>query len=46
MMTIRFLKDAPFKGSLGVYFAIKLAVLVLAVVLALVVLALRFFGVV
>jgi hypothetical protein len=35
VMTIRFLKDAPFKGSHGVYFAIKLAVLVLAVLLAL-----------
>jgi hypothetical protein len=41
VMTIRFLKDAPFKGSHGVYFAIKLAVLVLAVLLAL-----HFFGVV
>ena len=35
VMTIRFLNDAPFKGSHGVYFAIKLAVLVLAVLLAL-----------
>jgi hypothetical protein len=34
-MTIRFLKDAPFKGSHGVYLAIKLIVLVLAVLLAL-----------
>ena len=34
-MTIRFLKDAPFKGSQGVYLAIKLIVLVLAVLLAL-----------
>ncbi|MGE5261186.1 MAG: hypothetical protein ACM3MH_09970 [Actinomycetota bacterium] len=34
-MTIRFLKDAPFKGSHGVYFVIKLAVLVLALLLAL-----------
>jgi hypothetical protein len=32
---IRFLKDAPFKGSQGVYVIIKLAVLVLAVLLAL-----------
>jgi hypothetical protein len=32
---IRFLKDAPFEGSHGVYFAIKLAVLVLALLLAL-----------
>ena len=30
-----FLKDAPFKGSHGVYFVIKLVVLVLAVMLAL-----------
>ncbi|WP_280138247.1 hypothetical protein [Methyloceanibacter stevinii] len=30
-----FLKDTPFKGSKGVYLAIKLAVLVLAVLLAL-----------
>jgi hypothetical protein len=30
-----FLKDVPFKGSRRVYLAIKLAVLVLAVVLAL-----------
>ena len=29
-----FLKDAPFKGSKHVYLAIKLAVLVLAVLLA------------
>ena len=34
-MTIRVLKDAPFKGSHGVYFAIKLAVLLLALPLAL-----------
>jgi hypothetical protein len=34
-MTIRFLKDAPFKGSHGVYFVIKLVILVLAVLLAL-----------
>jgi len=34
-MTIRFLKDAPFKGSHGVYFAIKIAVLLLALVLVL-----------
>ena len=32
---IRFLKDAPFKGSHGVYFVIKLAVLALAALLAL-----------
>jgi hypothetical protein len=32
---IPFLKDAPFKGSHGIYFAIKLAVLALALVLAL-----------
>lgn len=32
---IRFLKDAPFKGSHGVYFVIKLVVLVLALLLAL-----------
>ncbi|MGC1711916.1 MAG: hypothetical protein WA717_10025 [Methyloceanibacter sp.] len=32
---IRFLKDAPFKGSHGVYLVIKLAVLALAVLLAL-----------
>jgi hypothetical protein len=31
----QFLKDAPFKGSRGVYFVIKLAVLALAVLLAL-----------
>jgi hypothetical protein len=31
----QFLKDAPFKGSRRVYFAIKLVVLVLAVLLAL-----------
>lgn len=30
-----FLKDTPFKGSKGVYLAIKIAVLVLAVLLAL-----------
>jgi hypothetical protein len=30
-----FLSDAPFKGSARVYFAIKLVVLVLAVLLAL-----------
>jgi hypothetical protein len=30
-----FLKDAPFKGSRGVYFVIKLVVLVLALLLAL-----------
>jgi hypothetical protein len=30
-----FLKDAPFKGSHGVYFVIKLVVLVLALLLAL-----------
>jgi hypothetical protein len=34
-MTIRFLKDAPFKGSHGVYFAIKIAVLAIALLLAL-----------
>ena len=34
-MTIRFLKEAPFKGSHGVYFAIKLGVIVLAILLAL-----------
>ena len=34
-MTIRFLKDAPFKGSHGVYFVIKLVVLVIALLLAL-----------
>ncbi len=32
---IGFLKDSPFKGSHGVYFIIKLVVLVLAVLLAL-----------
>jgi hypothetical protein len=32
---IRFLKDAPFKGSHGVYFVIKLLVLALALMLAL-----------
>ena len=32
---IGFLKDAPFKGSHGVYLVIKLAVLALAVLLAL-----------
>jgi hypothetical protein len=32
---IRFLKDAPFKGSHGVYLDIKLLVLALAVLLAL-----------
>jgi hypothetical protein len=32
---MKFLKDAPFKGSHGVYLAIKLAVLALAVLLAL-----------
>jgi hypothetical protein len=31
----QFLKDAPFKGSHGVYFVIKLLVLALAVLLAL-----------
>jgi len=31
----QFLEDSPFKGSRGVYFAIKLAVLVLGVWLAL-----------
>ena len=31
---IRFLKDAPFKGSHGVYLAIKFAVLALAILLA------------
>jgi hypothetical protein len=30
-----FLKDAPFKGSHGVYFIIKIVVIVLAVLLAL-----------
>ena len=30
---IRFVKDAPFKGSHGVYLAIKLAVLALGLVL-------------
>lgn len=30
-----FLKDAPFKGSHGVYFVIKLIILVLAILLAL-----------
>ena len=30
-----FLKDVPFKGSRGVYFVIKLVVLVLALLLAL-----------
>jgi hypothetical protein len=34
-MTIRLLKDAPFKGSHGVYLAIKFTVLALAVLLAL-----------
>jgi hypothetical protein len=32
---IRFLRDAPFKGSHGVYFVIKLVVLALALLLAL-----------
>jgi hypothetical protein len=32
---IRFLHDAPFKGSHGVYFVIKLVILLLAVLLAL-----------
>jgi hypothetical protein len=32
---ISFLKDAPFKGSHGVYFVIKLLVIALAVLLAL-----------
>jgi hypothetical protein len=32
---MKFLKDAPFKGSHGVYLVIKLAVLALAVLLAL-----------
>ncbi len=32
---IRFLSDAPFKGSHGVYFVIKLLVLALALLLAL-----------
>ena len=32
---IRFLKDAPFKGSHGVYFVIKLAVIMIALLLAL-----------
>ncbi len=32
---IRFFRDAPFAGSHGVYFAIKLAVIVLALLLAL-----------
>ena len=32
---ISFLKDAPFKGSHGVYLAIKLVVLALAILLAL-----------
>ena len=32
---IRFLKDAPFKGSHGVYLAIKLVVIALAALLAL-----------
>jgi hypothetical protein len=31
---IKFLKDAPFKDSHGVYFVIKLMVLVLALLLA------------
>jgi len=31
----QFLKDAPFKGSRGVYLVIKLVILVLAVLLAL-----------
>ena len=31
----KFLKDAPFKGSHGVYFVIKLVILVLALLLAL-----------
>jgi hypothetical protein len=31
----RFLKDAPFKGSRGVYFVIKLVILLLALLLAL-----------
>jgi hypothetical protein len=30
-----FLKDAPFKGSRGVYFVIKLLILVLGILLAL-----------
>jgi hypothetical protein len=30
-----FLKDAPFKGSHGVYFVIKIAILVIAILLAL-----------
>jgi hypothetical protein len=32
---IKFLDDAPFKGSHGVYFAIKMLVIALAVLLAL-----------
>jgi len=32
---IKLLKDAPFKGSHGVYFIIKLVVIVLALLLAL-----------
>ena len=32
---ISFLKDAPFKGSHGVYFVIKLLVLALGILLAL-----------
>jgi hypothetical protein len=32
---MKFLKDAPFKGSHGVYFVIKLVIIVLALLLAL-----------
>jgi hypothetical protein len=31
----QFLKDAPFKGSHGVYFVLKLAILLIAILLAL-----------
>jgi hypothetical protein len=31
---IKFMKDAPFRGSHGVYFAIKMLVIVLAVLVA------------
>ena len=31
----KFLKDAPFKGSHGVYFVIKLTILAIAILLAL-----------
>jgi hypothetical protein len=34
-MTMRFFKDVPFKGSHGVYFVIKIVVLVLALLIAL-----------